>query len=485
MTKMPLMRRLLFVVLGAALFFGGAAAGRYYDIGLAQAAQSGDSLPLIKLRELAEAIESVRAHYVDDVSREEMMESAVRGVLEGLDPHSTYFSEAELQEFQGSLSGEQYGGVGIYLGEKNGWIEIIAPLDGLPAAREGLQAGDLIVRIDGTSAHKMPIDEAANMMRGIVGDALDLEVLRPSDNSKHRVKLFRENIITPSVVSGMAEPGYGYVRISRFQNHTVDDLIKSLESLYRKSGGELHGLIVDLRNNPGGVLHASIGVASLFLPAGAVVVSDRGRSRGGNDFVAESQGGFDYADEVAKLPIVLLVNEGSASASEIVAGALQDHDRAVLLGARTYGKASVQSLLPLRSTDGKTALKLTTARYYTPNGTNIQARGIEPDIPIAASYEDETAASDTGGEIAPFREADLHGHLSNEESDNAAQPESEKAQQPAQQTREGKDAKEETQKPQDASNPFIPEGDRQYDEALKQLKTMATAKKQPIGNIPY
>ena len=479
------MRRLLFVVLGASLFFGGAAAGRYYDIGLAQAAQKGDSLPLIKLRELAEAIASVREHYVDDISREEMMESAVRGVLEGLDPHSAYLSEAELQEFQGSLSGEEYGGVGIYLGEKNGWIEIIAPLDGLPAARAGLEAGDLIVRIDGVSAHKMPIDKAAKMMRGKVGENVDLEVSRPSDNTLHKVSLRRENIVTPSVVSGMAEDGYGYVRISRFQNHTVDDMKKSLESLYQKAGGRLHGLIVDLRNNPGGVLHASIGIASLFLPPGSVVVSDRGRSRGGNDFVAEHQGGFDYADEVASIPLVVLVNEGSASASEIVAGALQDHGRAVLLGARTYGKASVQSLLPLRSTDGKTALKLTTARYYTPDGTNIQARGIEPDIAVAPRYdEEETANKNTGGKIAPFREADLHGHLTNEEPDNTTNSgeQSPAGQQPAKE--ENKD-KQESPKRQEASNPFIPEGDRQYDEALKKLKTMATAEKQPIGNIPY
>lgn len=483
MKDMPVMRRLLFVALGASLFFGGAAAGRYYDIGLAQAAQKGDSLPLVKLRELAEAIESVREHYVDDISREEMMESAVRGVLEGLDPHSAYLSEAELQAFQGSLSGEEYGGVGIYLGEKNGWIEIIAPLDGLPAARAGLEAGDLIVRIDGVSAHKMPIDEAAKMMRGKVGDKVDLEVLRPADNTKHKVSLRRENIVTPSVVSGMAGDGYGYVRISRFQNHTVDDMKKSLESLYEKAGGKLHGLIVDLRNNPGGVLHASIGIASLFLPPGAVVVSDKGRARGGNDFVAEHQGGFDYADEVAKVPLVVLVNEGSASASEIVAGALQDHGRAVLLGARTYGKASVQSLLPLRSTDGKTALKLTTARYYTPDGTNIQARGIEPDIAVDARYdEEESESKNTGGEIAPLREADLHGHLENEESQDATtNNESPAKQQPA----TDEDKTKETQTPKDATNPFIPEGDRQYDEALKQLKTMATAQKQPIGNIPY
>lgn len=506
---MTIMRRLLFVLLGAALFFGGAAAGRYYDLGMAmaQSRDGGGSLPLVKLRELAEAIQSVREHYVDDVSREAMMESAVRGVLSGLDPHSAYLSEAELQEFQGSLSGEEYGGVGIYLGENGGWIEIIAPLDGLPAARAGLMAGDLIARIDGVSAHKMPIDEAVKMMRGRVGEVVDLEVVRPSDGSRHKVSLRRENIITPSVVSGIAEPGYGYVRISRFQNHTVDDLKKSLESLYDKAGGKLHGLIVDLRNNPGGVLHASIGVASIFLPAGAVVVSDRGRSRGGNDFAAESQGSFDYADEVAKVPMVVLVNEGSASASEIVAGALQDHNRAVLIGARTYGKASVQSLLPMRSTDGKTALKLTTARYYTPNGKSIQAKGIEPDMAVSAVYEaDDTASKDTGGEIAPFREADLHGHLANEESDNAAsydaagqQNNTRQGQQPrnpdnanadkADNAEEANKANEADKageaNPQPAANPFIPENDRQYDEALKHLKTIATAQKHPIGNIPY
>ena len=469
------MRRLLFAFLGVALFFGGAAAGRYYDIGFAQAAQSGESLPLVKLRELAEAIERIRASYVDDVSREELMESAVRGVLEGLDPHSSYLSEKDLAAFQGSLSGEEYGGVGIYLGENNGWIEIIAPLDGLPADRAGLAAGDLIVRINGISAHKMPIDKAAELMRGKVGDMLDLEVLRPSDNSKHKVALRRENIITPSVVSGLAEPGYGYIRISRFQNHTVDDLLKSVESLYRKSGGKLRGLILDLRNNPGGVLHTSIGAASLFLPPGVVVVSDRGRGRDAQTYTAESHSGFVYAAEVAKVPMVILVNEGSASAAEIVAGALQDHDRAVLLGTRTYGKASVQSLLPLRSTNGKTAIKLTTARYYTPNGNNIQARGIEPDIMVEAV---QVESGDTGGKIEPLREADLDGHLSN---DNATEDNKPAPQTPAQQTNDEQKAP----KPQESGNPFIPVGDRQYEEALKTLKAKETAKKQPVGNIVY
>ena len=264
-------------------------------------------------------------------------------------------------------------------------------------------------------------------------------------------------------------------RISRLTEWPVDDLLKSVESLYRKSGGKLRGLILDLRNNPGGVLHTSIGAASLFLPPGVVVVSDRGRGRDAQTYTAESHSGFDYAAEVAKVPMVILVNEGSASAAEIVAGALQDHDRAVLLGTRTYGKASVQSLLPLRSTNGKTAIKLTTARYYTPNGNNIQARGIEPDIMVEAV---QVESGDTGGKIEPLREADLDGHLSN---DNATEDNKPAPQTPAQQTNDEQKAP----KPQESGNPFIPVGDRQYEEALKTLKAKETAKKQPVGNIVY
>ena len=471
-------RRLVFFLLGAALFFGGAATSRHYEVGSAWAAQSDESLPLGKLRELAEAIELIRRHYVDDVSREELMESAVRGVLDGLDPHSAYLSADELEVFQKSLSGERYGGVGIYLGERNGWIEIIAPLDGLPASRAGLQAGDLIVRIDGESTHKMSIDKAAKKMRGKVGDIVGLEVLRPSDNSRRKVELRRESIVTPSVVSGLAEPGYGYIRISRFQNQTVGDLLNSMSSLYKESNGDLRGLVVDLRNNPGGVLHASIGVASVFLPPGVTVVSDRARAREDQHFVAERKHyrGFELAPLAADIPMVILVNEGSASASEIVAGALQDHKRAVLLGARTYGKASVQSIINLRSTNGKTALKLTMARYYTPSGKNIQARGIEPDIavsPVAPEQQRENAIN----RVHPLRESDLQGHLPNDEPEQTRQQQVQRAKPVTEQ--------KETEETKDNTRPFIPVNDRQYDEAMEVLKSLAVAEKTAIGKVAH
>ncbi len=480
------MKRFVLFCAGAALFFAGAAAGRHYDAREAQAAQKEEQLPLKKLRELAEAIEIIRESYVDEVSREDLMESAVRGVLDGLDPHSVYLSAEELKSFEKGLSGERYGGVGIYLGEKSGWIQIVAPLDGSPASRAGLAAGDLIIRIDGVSTHRMEIEKAVKLMRGKVGAMLEIEVLRPSDSSRRTVELRREIIVAPSVVAGISEPGYGYLRISRFQNQTVADLLKSLSALYRESeaDGGLRGLVVDLRNNPGGVLHASVGVASVFLPGGVTVVSDRGRAQESKHFVAERKyyRGFPFAEEAREVPMVVLVNEGSASASEIVAGALQDHKRAVLLGARTYGKASVQTIMRLRSTEGKTALKLTMARYYTPLGRNIQARGIEPDIKVAAA----ASAPENEGEtesINPIREADLQGHLQNEtKTKQLPQPNNKNNS-----NNKTKDANKDKDKDKnntvpatekttpDPKRPFIPVNDYQYDQAMVILKALSVA----------
>jgi carboxyl-terminal processing protease len=411
-------------------------------------------MPLEKMREFTEVFQHIKKLYVEEVSDDELMENAIRGMTSGLDPHSTYLKASDLKAFEESVSGEEYGGVGIYIGEKDGWVEIISPIDKSPAERAGLLAGDLIITIDGTSTKNMPIEKAVSMMRGKVGDILTLEVLTPpgdENNVPRKVELSREKIVAPSVVASLSEPDYGYLRINRFQRNTAEEAVNNLNRLREENKRSLKGLVLDLRNNPGGLLDVSVGIASIFLPKGVTVVSDRGRQQGDKTFVAQAKyyHNLQFIDEVKKMRIVVLVNNGSASASEIVAGALQDHHRAVIMGTPTYGKASVQSLLRLRSTQGKTGIKLTVARYFTPNNRSIQARGIEPDIEVSAGDSIKTK------ETFSVREANLLGHLENDQgSENTtATPAGE----------------------EEIAAPFIPDDDYQYDQALLILKALAIA----------
>ena len=348
-----------------------------------KAAQTEQPLPVEKMRELAEAIKIIKRDYVEEVSVDELMAAAIRGMVNSLDPHSLYLDADNLKSLESSLVGEQYGGVGIYIGTKDGWVEIISPIDGSPASRAGLQAGDLILKIEDISTQRMKIEDAVGMMRGKVGDILHLDILSLGEGEEPRtVELRRETIVTPSALAALVEKDYGYLRVSRFQQQTVGDLVKQLNTLYRENKRPLKGLVMDLRNNPGGILDTSVGVASIFLPVGAVVVSDRGRESGEKKFKVSANyyGALNNINEIKSVPMVVLVNSGSASASEIVAGALQDHRRAVLMGTRTYGKASVQTVRRLNATKGKTGIKYTIARYYTPSGRSIQARSIEPDV---------------------------------------------------------------------------------------------------------
>jgi len=338
---------------------------------VARQATEGD-LPVEALRSFTEVYERIQSDYVESVDDEALIRNAIRGMLENLDPHSAYLDAEAYQELQEGTRGE-FGGLGIEVGNRDGFVEVIAPIDGTPADAAGIRPGDLIIRINGESVKGLELREAVRLMRGEPGSTVSLSVMRESADQPREITMERAIIRVESVRAEMLEPGLGYVRISQFQSGTGDDLLRALERLNRNADG-LDGLVLDLRNNPGGVLQAAVEVADAFLSRGEIV-STRGRvDRAESRFIATPN------DAISGAPLVVLVNAGSASASEIVAGALQDHRRAVILGESTFGKGSVQSILPLR--DGH-AVKLTTARYFTPDGRSIQAEGIAPDVTLA------------------------------------------------------------------------------------------------------
>ncbi len=359
--------------------------------------QAEAELPLEQLRTFTEVFTRIKRDYVDEVDDKTLLEAAVRGMLSGLDPHSTYMSTREYQNMRVGTRGE-FGGLGIEVGTENGYVKVIAPIDDTPAHAAGVKAGDLITRLDGRSMRNVPLSEAVEMMRGEPGSEITLTISRPGVEQPLEFKLTRAIIRVQSVRARMLEPGLGYVRISQFQNRTGEAFREAISRLKAEAGGNLNGLVLDLRNNPGGVLRASVEVADAFLTEGRIVYTE-GRMNNEVTFNATP------TDMLNGAPIVVLVNGGSASASEIVAGALQDHKRAIIMGSQTFGKGSVQSILPLN--DG-TALKLTTARYYTPSGRSIQATGITPDMIIDQQLQVARAENQ---QRARLREADLRGHL--------------------------------------------------------------------------
>lgn len=357
-------------------------------------------LPLDELRTFTEVFARIKNDYVEPVDDKTLLENAIRGMISRLDPHSAYLDKEEFRELRIGTSGE-FGGLGIEVGMEDGFIKVIAPIDGTPAERAGLKTGDLIIRLDDTPVKGMSLNDAVNKMRGKAGTKITLTIVREGVDKPFTVTLTRARIKVHSVRSHLLEPGFGYVRISRFQAHTGDDLHKALAKLKRENKGQrLKGLVVDLRNNPGGLLDAAVEVADTFIRKGTIV-SVRGRTPDSNLERDATPG-----DMLHGAPMVVLVNGGSASASEIVAGALQDDKRALIMGQRTFGKGSVQTILPL---GGGTAVKLTTARYYTPSGRSIQAEGITPDIPLG----DFKVAEAKGVGITPIKEKDLTGHLIN------------------------------------------------------------------------
>ena len=446
-------RRFLILFFALALALG-TAGGWQLSHSVRQAQAADDKLPAQELQELSEVYALIRRNYVEEIDGSDLIKRAVRGMVASLDPHSAYLSSDEYDNFVGGLTNEEYGGVGTYIGTRDGWIEIIAPIYDSPAYRAGIRAGDLILKIDGESTQGMTVEDAVDKMRGVVDTVLKLDVL-PRGLEVRSVELVRETIVTPSVLSSLVDGGYGYLRITRFQNKTQEDLVNGINKLYQENGAPLRGVVLDMRNNPGGYLLSGVGAAAVFLKPGMTVVLEKGRDqRQVKAFTTHSDfyDGLQRREEVLKVPLVVLVNNGSASASEIVAGALQDHRRGVIVGTRTYGKASVQNLVQLPSSKGKSALRLTTSRYYTPLDRNIQARGIVPDVEVRQA--DLVAERDEG---FTMREGDIGGHLEGED--------------------EARQRSEETVTNEDegapARPPFVDENDYQYAQAMQILKALA------------
>ncbi|MEW6445777.1 MAG: S41 family peptidase [Pseudomonadota bacterium] len=390
------MRAAALLATGAALGFG-----LTFGVGvLAQreAAPSTEALPIEELRAFTDVYARIKADYVETVDDKTLLTHAIRGMLSGLDPHSTYLDVAEFKDLQAGTTGT-FGGLGIEVGMEDGFVKVIAPIDDTPAQRAGIHAGDLIIRLDEKPVQGMSLNDAVKIMRGEPGTKIKLTVVRKGQEKPLEITLERDVIRVKSVKSRMLEPGYAYVRITQFQSQTAEQLILALEKAQQEAGGTLKGLVLDLRNNPGGVLQASVGVADAFLDDGLVVYTD-GRVKDSRMRYGAHQG-----DVLNGAPMVVLVNGGSASASEIVAGALQDHKRALIMGSKTFGKGSVQSIQEL---SGGGAVKLTTARYYTPNGRSIQAEGIVPDIVLPQIKVDKI--EEDGQRI---KEADLSRHLDN------------------------------------------------------------------------
>ncbi len=368
--------------------------------GLAFAEKSEKSdIPYDELRTFTEVFGRIQKDYVEPVTDKKMLEDAIRGMLAGLDPHSTYLDQEQFRELKVGTTG-QFGGLGIEVGMEDGFIKVISPIDDTPAQRAGIEPGDLIIRIDEKPVKGMGLGEAVKLMRGEPGSEIILTVVREGEEQPLNIKIIRDIIKITSVKSRTLEKGYGYIRISSFQSRTTESVQQAINELEQENGGSLNGLVLDLRNNPGGVLNAAVGVSDAFLKSGLIVYTE-GR-------IDDSQLKFKATpkDELDGAPIVVLINAGSASASEIVAGALQDQKRAIIMGEKSFGKGSVQTILP---TSNGGAVKLTTARYYTPSGRSIQAEGITPDIPLSRVRLQELEKSN----FTPIKEADLSNHLTN------------------------------------------------------------------------
>ena len=369
-----------------------------------------DAIPLDEIRVFTEIFSKIKSDYIENLDDAALLKNAIHGMLQGLDPHSAYLDKVAYKELQEGTSGE-FGGLGIEVGYEDGFVKVISPIDDTPAQRAGIKAGDLIIRLDGISAKGISLIEAVKIMRGKPGSEIELTILREGKEKPFDITIVRDVITIINVKAKIIEPGFGYARISSFQLNTAEDLRKSLKNLESTNNKKLKGLVLDLRNNPGGLLNAAVDVSDLFINSGLIVYTE-GR-------IKDSKLKFNAKpNELFKnIPIVILVNGGSASASEIVAGALQDHKRAIIMGQKTFGKGSVQTILPMND---ETALKLTTARYYTPSGRSIQASGIEPDM-IVKNIEFNIVDDENNNGL--IKEADLSGHLDSESSKNNSKKE--------------------------------------------------------------
>jgi carboxyl-terminal processing protease len=427
-------------------------------------------LPLEELQQLAAVFSMVKSDYVESVDEKKLINDAIAGMVSSLDPHSQYFDKKSYKEFREGTTGK-FVGVGIEIAQEEGLVKVVSPIEGSPADRAGLKPGDLITKVDDTSMKGLSLNEAVKRMRGEPRTKVVLTIFRKEESRTFPVTIIREEIKTVSVKAKMIENGFGWIRVSQFQERTVDDLARKLEELY-KQDPKMKGLVLDLRNDPGGLLDAAVAISAVFLPDNVTVVSTNGQleeskftfkaapeyylRRGGQDSVSAlntKTNGF-----YKKVSMVVLVNEGSASASEIVAGALQDHKRATLMGSQTFGKGSVQTV---RQLGADTALKITTARYYTPSGRSIQAKGIVPDLLI-----DDTAEGSPYAALRT-READLEKHLNSGQGEEVKDPSREKARDEAL-----KRLEEESKKPlADRKTPeYGSAEDFQLQQALNRLK---------------
>ncbi len=419
-------------------------------------------LPIEELRTFADVFNAIKTGYVEPVEDKKLITHAISGMLTGLDPHSQYLDADAFKDLQVNTHGE-FGGLGIEVGMEDGFVKVVSPIEDTPAYRAGIKAGDLIVKLDDTPVKGMTLSDAVKRMRGKPKTQITLTIARKGETKPIVVAITREVIKVQSVKSKLIEPGYAYVRLTQFQEDTANKLVEHLNKLYKQ--GPVKGLVLDLRNDPGGLLHGAIGVSAAFLPPATLITSTDGRVEDAKrkylaspeDYLRGTRTDFlkDLPAGVKTVPMVVLVNAGSASASEIVAGALQDHKRAVIMGTQTFGKGSVQTILPLAN---NTAIKLTTARYYTPSGRSIQAKGITPDIIV-----EETANGSFGPRL---READLERHLENDKDKEA--PPAAKPQTKA--PTKGKPTKDETEEEEKARFEIASKDDYQLNQALNLLK---------------
>jgi carboxyl-terminal processing protease len=423
-------------------------------------------LPLEELQQLAAVFGMIKTDYVEPVDEKKLITDAISGMVANLDPHSQYFDKKSYKEFREGTTG-RFVGVGIEITQEDGLVKVVTPIEGSPAFRAGLKTNDLITKIDDTAVKGLTLNEAVKRMRGEPNTKVVLTIFRKEENRAFPVTIIREEIKTQSVKGKVVEPGYAWVRLSQFQERTVDDFVRKLEDIYKQEPA-LKGLVLDLRNDPGGLLDAAVAVSATFLPENVTVVSTNGQLaeskfvfKAGPEFY-QRRGSSDPLKRLPaamkNVPLVVLVNEGSASASEIVAGALQDHKRATIMGSQTFGKGSVQTVRPLGPDTG---LKITTARYYTPSGKSIQARGIVPDVMV-----DETAEGNLFAALRT-READLEKHLTSGQGAEKKDEAREKARDAAL-----KKLEDEAKKPaQDRKLPeFGSDKDFQLTQAINQLK---------------
>lgn len=427
-------------------------------------------LPIDDLRAFAEVFGKVKSDYVDTIEDKKLISEAINGMLSGLDPHSIYLDVDSFKDMQAATQGE-FGGLGIEVGMEDGLVKVISPIEDTPAYKAGIKAGDLINKLDDKQVKGLTLNDAVKLMRGKPDTDIMLTVFRKNEPKPLVIKITRAVIKTKSVKYKLTEPGFAYARVTQFQEHTGEDLAKAIKAMYAENKGPFKGFVLDLRNDPGGLLNGAVGVSAAFLPKGDLVVYTEGRTADAKmqltaipeNYVRGTDYLKDLPVEMKTVPMAVLINNGSASASEIVAGALQDHKRATIMGTQSFGKGSVQSIMPMNN---GAAIKLTTARYFTPLGRSIQAKGIVPDIIV----EDGLDQSNN------IREADLTRHLANPNEPDAGKPA---------QASPIKDAAKEKFNEKKFAEPMAPiepasKDDVQFVQAMNLLKGLPVIKSEPI-----